>query len=51
MEVPGTLIGPSFFEFELKPPGKDSADEKSELAVVTSYYLLHIVLERQSKND
>ena len=26
MEVPGTPIGASFFEFELKPTGKDSAD-------------------------
>ena len=26
-------------------------NEKSELALVTSYYLLHIVLERQSKNN
>ena len=26
MEVPGTQIGASFFEFELKPTGKDSAD-------------------------
>ena len=25
-EVPGTPIGASFFEFELKPTGKDSAD-------------------------
>ena len=25
-EVPGTQIGASFFEFELKPTGKDSAD-------------------------
>ena len=27
MEVPGTPIGASFFEFELKPTGKDSADQ------------------------
>ena len=26
MEVPGTPIGASFFEFELKPTEKDSAD-------------------------
>ena len=26
MEVPGTPIGASFFEFELKPAGKESAD-------------------------
>ena len=26
MEVPGTPIGASFSEFELKPTGKDSAD-------------------------
>ena len=26
MEVPGTPIGASFFEFELQPTGKDSAD-------------------------
>ena len=26
MEVPGTPIGASFFEFELKPYGKDSMD-------------------------
>ena len=26
MEVPGTPIGASFFEFELKPNGKDSVD-------------------------
>ena len=26
MEVPGTPIGASFFEFELKPTGKESAD-------------------------
>ena len=26
MEVPGTPIGASFFVFELKPTGKDSAD-------------------------
>ena len=27
IEVPGTPIGASFFEFELKPTGKDSADQ------------------------
>ena len=26
-EVPGTPIGASFFEFELKPTGNDSADQ------------------------
>ena len=26
MEVPGTPIGSSFFEFELKPTGKGSVD-------------------------
>ena len=26
LEVPGTPFGASFFEFELKPTGKDSAD-------------------------
>ena len=26
MEVPGTPIGASFFEFDLNPTGKDSAD-------------------------
>ena len=26
MEVPGTPIGASFFEFELKPTGKESVD-------------------------
>ena len=30
MEVPGTPIGASFFEFELKPTGKDSADHKHD---------------------
>ena len=26
LEVPGTPIGAAFFEFELKPTGKDSVD-------------------------
>ena len=30
MEVPGTPIGASFFEFDLKPTGKDSADKTQQ---------------------
>ena len=36
MEVPGTPIGASFFEFELKPTGKDSADPTQHELFMTS---------------
>ena len=45
-EVPGTLIGVSFFEFELRPTGKDGADQ-------THYEIQHhisLCLEEPNKD-
>ena len=37
MEVPGTPIGASFFEFVLKPNGKDSGDPPNLNFITTNY--------------
>ena len=41
-EVPGTQIGASFFEFELKPTGKDSEDPTQH------EFQQHILLARRN---
>ena len=54
MEVPGTPIGAPFFEFELKPTGKDSADptlHEGEGSVKTQEREANYMHQIQQTND
>ena len=52
MEVPGTPIGASFFEFELKHTGKDSADPTQHEFQHHSYWKMNLQVQiRISQNN